>query len=64
MATSSDLASFVCGSSKNQLSFCHANNDCIQLHETPNQGNLSLSIRNDNRLLALGGKDGMYVNRL
>ena len=29
--------------------------------KTPNDGNLALALRNDNKLLAVGGKDGMYL---
>lgn len=58
LATSSDLSSFVCGSSLNELAFCHKDDQTADIMYTTNNGNLSLSIRGDDRLLAVGGKDG------
>ena len=61
LATTMDLSSFVCGSSKNEIAFYTSESGLINMYQTPNNGVLSLSVRKDNRLLAVGGKDGTYV---
>ena len=58
-AASSDLHSFACGSPQNEIAFCSRQSSNIQMINTPNEGNLALAIRHDNKLLAVGGKDGM-----
>ena len=60
-ASSTDLQSFVCGSPQNEIAFCSRQSSNIQIMKTPNDSNLSLALRNDNKLLAVGGKDGMYL---
>lgn len=60
LALSPDGTSYICGSSMNELAFCHTVEGMISLVNTPNPGNLSLSIRDDSRLVAIGGKDGTY----
>lgn len=58
LALSSDFSSFACGSSQKEIAFCKTMEPSFHVIHTPNAGNVSLSIRNDNRLLAVGGKDG------
>ncbi|KAM7453795.1 hypothetical protein BLSTO_05452 [Blastocystis sp. subtype 1] len=60
MAVASSLDSCACGSTGRDVVFCSLGEEMLSSRlELPNNGVLSLAIRGDDRLLAIGGKDGM-----
>ena len=62
MSVASDCSSFVCGSSSSTITICRrANSNALTTIQTTSGGVLSLSLRSDSRLLAMGGKDGKYM---
>lgn len=62
MAVASSLGSCACGSTGRDVVFCSLGEEMLSSRlELPNNGVLSLAIRGDDRLLAIGGKDGMRV---
>ena len=60
LGVTSSLGSCACGSTGREVVFCSLREEMASFRlELPNNGVLSLSIRGDDRLLAIGGKDGM-----
>ncbi|KAK8817810.1 hypothetical protein WA577_003851, partial [Blastocystis sp. JDR] len=60
MAVASSLGSCACGSTGRDVVFCSLGEEMLSSRlELPNNGVLSLAIRGDDRLLAIGGKDGI-----
>lgn len=65
MSVASDYSSFVCGSSSSAITICRRiNSNALTTMQTTSGGVLSLSLRSDSRLLAMGGKDGKYMSEV